>query len=243
MRISTIRVGTGSSPLARGLLDNLASSLSSGRIIPARAGFTRGALSPSYQVADHPRSRGVYSGWRPGIVGSIGSSPLARGLPGDDLHVRQGRRIIPARAGFTIISLLRNCVSSDHPRSRGVYFSDDFNGLKAFGSSPLARGLRMSGRVHRATLRIIPARAGFTFRGIFFRESRRDHPRSRGVYGGVNLRTLETDGSSPLARGLHQNAGTGAVSSRIIPARAGFTSSRDCATRRRRDHPRSRGVY
>ena len=50
-------------------------------------------------------------------------------------------------------------------------------------------------------------------------------------------------GSSPLARGLRARPVRPDGHGRIIPARAGFTSSRSPATSRRPDHPRSRGVY
>ena len=50
-------------------------------------------------------------------------------------------------------------------------------------------------------------------------------------------------GSSPLARGLLMLAMADENSFRIIPARAGFTSSRSSRRSSGRDHPRSRGVY
>ena len=50
-------------------------------------------------------------------------------------------------------------------------------------------------------------------------------------------------GSSPLARGLHDGEPVPVVGGRIIPARAGFTSPRPSCHRSVSDHPRSRGVY
>ena len=50
-------------------------------------------------------------------------------------------------------------------------------------------------------------------------------------------------GSSPLARGLRRARTAAARRRRIIPARAGFTPRRRWRRSRRRDHPRSRGVY
>ena len=50
-------------------------------------------------------------------------------------------------------------------------------------------------------------------------------------------------GSSPLARGLHEHAAGCRVRLGIIPARAGFTERLSWTLSRRRDHPRSRGVY
>ena len=71
--------------------------------------------------------------------------------------------------------------------------------------------------------RIIPARAGFTSRLRATSSTSRDHPRSRGVYFGLDPNSPLTGGSSPLARGLPRLlAGAGHLP-RIIPARAGFT--------------------
>ena len=52
--------GVGSSPLARGLRAGPAAQGRDGRIIPARAGFTRPRGRCSGPGSDHPRSRGVY---------------------------------------------------------------------------------------------------------------------------------------------------------------------------------------
>ena len=50
-------------------------------------------------------------------------------------------------------------------------------------------------------------------------------------------------GSSPLARGLHDDADPLGDRGRIIPARAGFTPPWGRRGHGLRDHPRSRGVY
>ena len=74
------------------------------------------------------------------------------------------------------------------------------------GSSPLARGLLLRVFSVLALIGIIPARAGFTGRALVPTVGAADHPRSRGVYGVEDLK-------AHLER-------------RIIPARAGFTSTR-----------------
>ena len=72
---------------------------------------------------DHPRSRGVYSCRTGALMTMGGSSPLARGLLRGPLAYMRGKRIIPARAGFTVCLTLFPKSSEDHPRSRGVYWA------------------------------------------------------------------------------------------------------------------------
>ena len=71
----------GSSPLARGLPGRGCRQGQSPRIIPARAGFTRGRHQGPVEPWDHPRSRGVYPIEDRDAIARFGSSPLARGLP------------------------------------------------------------------------------------------------------------------------------------------------------------------
>ena len=193
------------------------------RIIPARAGFTGAHARPIRNAWDHPRSRGVYHSVFLATIVQNGSFPLARGLrPPCPRHMRSMR---------------------DHPRSRGVYLVTQRTERFLPGSSPLARGLRRvnSQKIH--ALGIIPARAGFTRLSRRFRELFADHPRSRGVYPLRKAGSGLLNGSSPLARGLLIWRSGGATPSRIIPARAGFTSRESTSRVLGKDHPRSRGVY
>ena len=193
-----------------------------------------------------------------------GSSPLARGLP-----ARGGRRhghvgIIPARAGFTSSRWVTNGIphgssplarglpvrrsplwaaATDHPRSRGVYRARAHGGHATVGSSPLARGLLAMGLIVVSSSGIIPARAGFTAGLPAPARVLRDHPRSRGVYADLLGCEAAGRGSSPLARGLHDQDGVHSYKPGIIPARAGFTCPDGQWRRWPRDHPRSRGVY
>ena len=193
------------------------------RIIPARAGFTRRQDFRRRGPQDHPRSRGVYSQQRSSSSSRPGSSPLARGLLIPRFPGRAGGRIIPARAGFTPPFHCTGKQIKDHPRSRGVYQST-WTGISGEeGSSPLARGLHKSGQAYGTTSGIIPARAGFTAMKILYSHSRKDHPRSRGVYEIYSVGLNERFGSSPLARGLPVPRIGGWLLWGIIPARAGFT--------------------
>ena len=110
--------------------------------------------------------------------------------------------IIPARAGFTFFASLRRRRNWDHPRSRGVYIQSAVQAVAGWGSSPLARGLLTYCAHGRPVRRIIPARAGFTFRVGGATAGYEDHPRSRGVYGDDGEVRDVAYGSSPLARGL-----------------------------------------
>ena len=152
-----------------------------------------------------------------------GSSPLARGLLSCAWGMILRARIIPARAGFTA-GMGGNIVANrDHPRSRGVYFPNDWTLTRVIGSSPLARGLHPRTDSPTDVLRIIPARAGFT------------HCPPDAGEGFL--------GSSPLARGLRGVANLAGLLARIIPARAGFTPAPRQSPGSPWDHPRSRGVY
>ena len=152
-----------------------------------------------------------------------GSSPLARGLHHVPTRFRDHPGIIPARAGFTAVAGPCWHCFGDHPRSRGVYRGMAPGPVRFPGSSPLARGLRGPDSAHGA--------------------GPRDHPRSRGVYVAATRRHRWSGGSSPLARGLHLHQLVAQSLPGIIPARAGFTHQGQRAALRRRDHPRSRGVY
>ena len=193
------------------------------RIIPARAGFTPAGMVSNGASMDHPRSRGVYH-----LAGKVqghegGSSPLARGLPQFLDLEPESLGIIPARAGFTQHISHTLPTHPDHPRSRGVYPRLTVAVSARWGSSPLARGLRILELVGGVGGGIIPARAGFTTR-----------PRRR---------ECGSRGSSPLARGLPGCSPPGRSPSRIIPARAGFTPATPLSLASPPDHPRSRGVY
>ena len=214
---------SGSSPLARGLRHGEYAPEGRVRIIPARAGFTSTPATTSRSWRDHPRSRGVYAARQSLLDLSLGSSPLARGLPPRRRRWPRPRRIIPARAGFTSWTRPPTCAAGDHPRSRGVYSPEAMLTAPSRGSSPLARGLRLQAVPEGLRTRIIPARAGFT---------------------GVRVMVQPSPfGSSPLARGLPVADHWAPSRPRIIPARAGFTGRKKTEMNANRDHPRSRGVY
>ena len=111
------------------------------------------------------------------------------------------------------------------------------------GSSPLARGTRITRLPSRKGNRFIPARAGNTLAAA--RSSGRStvHPRSRGEHLAQSRSTPGGDGSSPLARGTREMPLPSWAAARFIPARAGNTSSAGVAARGGPVHPRSRGEH
>ena len=126
---------------------------------------------------------------------------------------------------------------------RGVYWRTLVPSWINIGSSPHARGLPRPSQSCRATIRIIPACAGFTRTSTAFGRQRQDHPRMRGVYGNLRSKWSSNGGSSPHARGLLGQGGQGLVEGRIIPACAGFTAAHCVPITLAGDHPRMRGVY
>ena len=199
------RSASGSSPLARGLRAEDHERPGRGGIIPARAGFTGPADRGPGRRLDHPRSRGVYTNVHAMTQQTLGSSPLARGLPWKHEGDFTEGGIIPARAGFTTRWPELSRGSRDHPRSRGVYSIRFNRTITPGGSSPLARGLPT----------VVVSEDGYAV----------DHPRSRGVYYWARIYISLSAGSSPLARGLHQMIRDRVTDGGIIPARAGFTLS------------------
>ena len=155
-------ISCGSSPLARGTLFMPRAGLRAIRLIPARAGNTHSTKPASVSVAAHPRSRGehhavVHSGGY-----GLGSSPLARGTPQLRRVHATAPRLIPARAGNTLIFNSSARFSAAHPRSRGEHLRAARVALGFAGSSPLARGTHGFTVPAGARVRLIPARAGNT---------------------------------------------------------------------------------
>ena len=70
---------------------------------------------------------------------------------------------------------------------------------------------------------LIPARAGNTVSTARRKACVRAHPRSRGEHSTALTVSLESQGSSPLARGTQAQALQPSIPAGLIPARAGNT--------------------
>ena len=130
----------------------------------------------------------------------------------------------------------------DHPRSCGANLSTISTSSLTVGSSPLVRGQPVIFPPLSVRARIIPARAGPTPFAISVASSVADHPRSCGANLMFSSAFFISSGSSPLVRGQRDRHRILVVPVRIIPARAGPTSSMPEASWVRSDHPRSCGA-
>ena len=113
------------------------------------------------------------------------------------LHVR----LIPAGAGYMVITVARDGSNPAHPRWRGAHSLPKNISVRDGGSSPLARGTSLvffSVLLHG---RLIPAGAGH-IEDLKRREADlAAHPRWRGAHTTGVKTFLQKSGSSPLARG------------------------------------------
>ena len=232
----------GSSPLVRGQPVIFPPLSVRARIIPARAGPTPFAISVASSVADHPRSCGANLMFSSAFFISSGSSPLVRGQPSSMIPTKSYARIIPARAGPTVMAYPFLKAETDHPRSCGANELTSSSIWRSAGSSPLVRGQPHHRTCETDTIGIIPARAGPTRRWPCVHASHTDHPRSCGA----NRRWMACwplqCGSSPLVRGQRGLEPSKATHCRIIPARAGPTYQKTDVQTRYQDHPRSCGA-
>ena len=130
-----------------------------------------------------------------------------------------------------------------HPRSRGEHEEQAAFSTYEVGSSPLARGTRVSRAGVGWLGGLIPARAGNTLLKASQSKTFLAHPRSRGEHILALDITDYPTGSSPLARGTLRPVARDTCTVGLIPARAGNTVNRNGSLAPFRAHPRSRGEH
>ena len=139
-RQATSATTSGSSPHARGALNQkVLDSLGLG-IIPACAGSTPTARKRSCDGRDHPRMRGEHVSPARAISALRGSSPHARGAQDSRGFTASQSGIIPACAGSTAEGGRAQRHHEDHPRMRGEHSRVRLPVTETLGSSPHARG-------------------------------------------------------------------------------------------------------
>ena len=213
------------------------------RFIPACAGNTYSAPKITRLDAVHPRMRGEHTAvlwmtWLP-----LGSSPHARGTRRRTTSATAPSRFIPACAGNTVAGPPPRFRCAVHPRMRGEHIYLERYWLQPGGSSPHARGTRISLMTGRPPRRFIPACAGNTLSRTFTSVIMAVHPRMRGEHLALDIMRNRGGGSSPHARGTPTTGRTDHGPTRFIPACAGNTVMLQTAARRGPVHPRMRGEH
>ena len=93
----------GSSPRGRGKLNRRRHGPRRHGLIPARAGKTAIGVASRYVRSAHPRAGGENVSVASGVAETVGSSPRGRGKLGMKVSLSAAVRLIPARAGKTIM--------------------------------------------------------------------------------------------------------------------------------------------
>ena len=213
----------GSSPRVRGKPTDCGLGGGNGRLIPARAGQTSDYTEKSRETPAHPRACGANDPGRVDKVLACGSSPRVRGKPGGAEQAGDAVRLIPARAGPTMLMLVLIAEPPAHPRACGANRRSTNYSQTVSGSSPRVRGQLHAASPTPRRCRLIPARAGPTVGSLTIILPRAAHPRACGA-NAFDLRFhRDVSGSSPRVRGQLRSSMTHSVAFRLIPARAGPT--------------------
>ena len=176
--------GVGSSPLARGtqIVQDISTAIR--RFIPACAGNSRRKTMKDHVFAVHPRLRGELISGRIIFTWLNGSSPLARGTRCAGSLYLSSSAVHPRLRGELDINAMDACNTYRFiPACAGNSLLTLSNHLSRYGSSPLARGTRISASSASCSTRFIPACAGNSARLCHVQKP--------------------STGSSPLARGTH----------------------------------------
>ena len=189
----------------------------------------------------HPRACGENAHAAAVARGCRGSSPRVRGKHGGRGDIQGRFRLIPARAGKTRSSEASHSPAQAHPRACGENVASASKWGGHHGSSPRVRGKPLLLGLVVQARRLIPARAGKTSARSRSPPSRRAHPRACGENRFNTDALLRDDGSSPRVRGKPARRDRRAPPDRLIPARAGKTSTSPTPRRSRSAHPRACG--
>ncbi len=142
--VGMVRRDPGSSPRARGTLIAFRCDFLNDRFIPAGAGNTPVCASSRAPAPVHPRGRGEHSETFGEAFVVHGSSPRARGTRSGEPAMRLAGRFIPAGAGNTLTAGRHPAARSVHPRGRGEHLAITLPPSSWDGSSPRARGTRLT---------------------------------------------------------------------------------------------------
>ena len=193
------------------------------RLIPARAGKTDRSHATAPSVPAHPRAGGE-NAVKPGTrANHSGSSPRGRGKQYPHEFPTHKVRLIPARAGKTVLWSARRRPHQAHPRAGGENPGTSSDIRQDHGSSPRGRGKHYPLTPEIAAEGLIPARAGKTWKLTPRRPSASAHPRAGGENAAPDGLVDPDAGSSPRGRGKRLEPARRRGVPRLIPARAGKT--------------------
>ena len=171
----------------------------------------------------------------------MGSPPHTRGKADFSVEHVLESRITPAHAGKSDLQYLFLCHGQDHPRTRGEKADRPCTCALCRGSPPHTRGKAVRQSAGQAVLGITPAHAGKRKRPPGLRNSRWDHPRTRGEKKILYWCTTTAVGSPPHTRGKAEQRTTQTGTPGITPAHAGKSIGQRRNGSCTGDHPRTRG--
>ncbi len=176
-------------------------------------------------------------------VSPYGSSPHARG-PRERIVPLAGHiRFIPACTGTTEWVCTRLELQTVHPRMHGDHISWERQPGRSLGSSPHARGPRISGKQVETGARFIPACTGTTSLCYRCHVLFPVHPRMHGDHRSRTTARTAATGSSPHARGPLKQYSSPFYRTRFIPACTGTTRFSNVSPGTGTVHPRMHGDH
>ena len=169
------------------------------------------------------------------------SSPRGRGKRAGPLLAGHAVRLIPAWAGKTRSTPTDPWSCQAHPRAGGENYERKTGQPITAGSSPRGRGKPPWVRLIPSRNGLIPARAGKTSTTRVEHFQHTAHPRAGGENAPSTAYPSHSPGSSPRGRGKRAASRRSHHQYRLIPARAGKTSTPTTPVRSCSAHPRAGG--
>ena len=191
----------------------------------------------------HPRVCGEHRCIRFTKDWGYDSSPRVRGAL-DRTNPQAGqRRLIPACAGSTIMTVSMSDFVATHPRVCGEHPGWYPSAARIIDSSPRVRGAHPRIERRAGTVRLIPACAGSTDPLAAVGGWKATHPRVCGEHSASHGSRLGQRDSSPRVRGAHKEGDGLRFMIRLIPACAGSTRLAPNMRSDRPTHPRVCGEH
>ena len=167
----------GSSPRVRGAVYRHRVGIWAFGIIPACAGSSAATCTGLPLGRDHPRVCGEQARPNQPPHNGTGSSPRVRGAAPYLSRLLNGKGIIPACAGSSLLCNFWTLGNGDHPRVCGEQWRASGARLSTAGSSPRVRGAVTYSVELEVSNGIIPACAGSRSKPFSTLPRARDHPR------------------------------------------------------------------